>query len=358
MKKKAVAMLMAAMVMASMAPATTYASFDVEAQFEPNAEYERYTVFEFTLEALSTDIIVTLCARGENEYEILTNFYGDDQDWVGTYDGTAVTTISDKTGFMEGDAPAIIQAGIDADNWVAIGDAAPAEDAAADTAAKKPVDFGVEPEFEAKEGYPIFTVLEYTIESLSTDIVATVSANEEFTEFDIQCNFYGDDQDWEGTYDAAAETVETKADKTGFMEGDAPAIIKAAIEKDLWAWTADGTSIKEEPAADDAVADDAAAGDVTFDVEPEFDPNPDYEKYTVFEYTLEALSTDIIVTLCAKGENEYEILTNFYGDDQDWAGTYDGTAVTTTSDKTGFMEGDAPAIIQAGIDADNWAPIQ
>ena len=356
MKKRALAIVMAAMVTASMIPMTAFASFDVEPEFDPNPEYEKYTVFEYTLEALSTDIVVTLCAKGEDEYEILTNFYGDDQDWVGTYDGSAVTTTSDKTGFMEGDAPAIIQAGIDADNWVAIGEEGAADDAAAETAGE-PVDFGVEPEFEAKEGYPIFTVLEYTIEELSTDIIATVSANEEFTDFDIQCNFYGDDQDWEGTYDADAETVETKADKTGFMEGDAPAIIKAAIEKDLWAWSADGTSIKAAP-ADDAAADDAAAGDVTVDVEPEFDPNPDYDKYTVFEYTLEALSTDIVVTLCAKGEDEYEILTNFYGDDQDWVGTYDGSAVTTTSDKTGFMEGDAPAIIQAGIDADNWAPIQ
>lgn len=120
MKKRAVAILMAAFVMASMAPATTYAQFDVEAEFEPNAEYEKYTVIEYTIEALNTDIIATVCARGEDEYEILCNFYGDDQDWVGTYDGSAVTTTSDKTGFMEGDAGAIIQAAIDADNWAPI----------------------------------------------------------------------------------------------------------------------------------------------------------------------------------------------------------------------------------------------
>jgi hypothetical protein len=65
-------------------------------------------------------------------------------------------------------------------------------------------------------------------------MICTVSADADLKKFDIQCNFFGDDQDWAGEYDAAAKTVTTTSDKTGFMEGDAPKIIEKAIEQNIW----------------------------------------------------------------------------------------------------------------------------
>ncbi|MCF0134682.1 MAG: hypothetical protein HUJ72_12515 [Blautia sp.] len=362
MKKLSTVLLstVAVVGMAVSANAATAADLPVEPQFDPAADCEQYTVVEYTIEDLNADLVCTVCKTGEDTYQILTNFYGDDQDWKGTYDGSAVTTESDKTGFMEGDAPAIIQKAIDQDLWVAMGEEA---EAPADEAAEAPageaekVVWETEPQFAPNPDFEVYTVVEYTIEDLNADLVCTVCKKGEDT-YDILTNFYGDDQDWIGTFDG--EAVITETDKTGFMEGDAPAIIKLAEENTVWANVADDTVVggaaEEAPAAD--AAEEAPAADAAaFPTEPQFDPNPDYETYTVVEYTIEDLNADLVCTVCKKGENEYEILTNFYGDDQDWAGTYDGSAVTTTSDKTGFMEGDAPAIIQKAIDQDIWAPI-
>jgi ABC-type glycerol-3-phosphate transport system substrate-binding protein len=102
-----------------------------------------------------------------------------------------------------------------------------------------------------------------------------------------------------------------------------------------------------------------AAEDVTFDVEPEYEPNADYDKYTVFEYTIESAGATFPVTLSANNaEDSFEIHCNFYGDEQLVTVEKSGDEFTVTFDKTSFMTGDAPAICQAGIDAANWAAIQ
>jgi hypothetical protein len=103
-----------------------------------------------------------------------------------------------------------------------------------------------------------------------------------------------------------------------------------------------------------------AAEDVTFDVEPEYEPTADgYDKYTVFQYYIESASADIIVTMSAtSAEDAFELHFNFYGDEQVVDVTKSGDEYEVTFDKTGFISGDAPDICQAGIDAANWATIQ
>ena len=100
-----------------------------------------------------------------------------------------------------------------------------------------------EPEFDpiAEEPYKIYTVVEYTIEAIQADLVCTVSANEEKTEFWMECNFYGDDQAIHAVLKEGADlendlenAFELDQDKTGFMKGDAPAIFKVALEQDIW----------------------------------------------------------------------------------------------------------------------------
>ena len=72
----------------------------------------------------------------------------------------------------------------------------------------------------------------YTLEDIQADLVCTVSAKEDNSEFYLECNFYGDDQMTKTTYDGKEFKVEE--DKTGFMGGDTPAILEKAIEQNIW----------------------------------------------------------------------------------------------------------------------------
>ena len=87
-------------------------------------------------------------------------------------------------------------------------------------------------EFDPNEEYDMYTIVEYTIEDIQADLVCTVSAKADFSEFYQECNFYGDDQMTRTTWDG--ETYEVLEDKTGFMAGDTPAILDIAREQNLW----------------------------------------------------------------------------------------------------------------------------
>ena len=77
--------------------------------------------------------------------------------------------------------------------------------------------------------------MEYTIEDIQADLVCTVSANAEFTEFYLECNFYGDDQMTHSVVNADSDTgYEILEDATGFMAGDTPAILDKAVEQAIW----------------------------------------------------------------------------------------------------------------------------
>jgi hypothetical protein len=103
----------------------------------------------------------------------------------------------------------------------------------------------------------------------------------------------------------------------------------------------------------------AAAENVTFDVEAEYEPNSSYDKYTVFEYTIESAGATFPVTLSASNaEDKFEIHCNFYGDEQLVTVEKNGSEFEVKDDKTGFMKTDAPSICQMGIDNANWAVIK
>lgn len=87
-------------------------------------------------------------------------------------------------------------------------------------------------EFDPNAEYDMYTVVEYTIEDIQADLVCTVSAKEDFSEFYLECNFYGDDQMTRTTWDG--EKYEIVEDKTGFMKGDTPTILDLAKEQNLW----------------------------------------------------------------------------------------------------------------------------
>ena len=103
-----------------------------------------------------------------------------------------------------------------------------------------------EPEFDPNPDYTEYTVVEYTIEEIQADLVCTVSRKvlEDGTvEYYQECTFYGDDQMTRTIYkggDKAIEEIDDEADfevledKTGFMKKDTPAILKVAMEQNIW----------------------------------------------------------------------------------------------------------------------------
>ena len=204
------------------------------------------------------------------------------------------------------------------------------------------------PEFEPNKDYDKYTVVEYTIEDIQADLVCTVSAKEDNSEFYMECNFYGDDQMVKATYDGKEFTV--AEDKTGFMGGDTPAILQKAIDQDLWVY-GDGSAA--------APADGELATADALPTEAQFEPNKDYDKYTVVEYTLEDIQADLVCTVSAKEDNsEFYLECNFYGDDQMTKTTYDGKEFKVEEDKTGFMGGDTPAILEKAIEQNIWVAIE
>ena len=88
-------------------------------------------------------------------------------------------------------------------------------------------------DFAPNDEYDVWTLVEYEIVDIGAEFVCTVSANEDFTEFYLECNFYGDDQMTKTTYDG--ETFEVVEDLTGFMGGDTPKVLEMALEANLWA---------------------------------------------------------------------------------------------------------------------------
>ena len=98
--------------------------------------------------------------------------------------------------------------------------------------------------------------------------------------------------------------------------------------------------------------------------EYEFDPNPDYDEYTVVEYTIEDIQADLVCTISRKADNsEFYLECNFYGDDQMTRTTWNGEnweegSYEVLEDKTGFMAGDTPAILQIALEQDIWLPIE
>ena len=250
MKKKVLALVLAAAMASSMATSVsvfaeaataTVADLPAEAQFEPNADYDEYTVVEYTIEDIQADLVCTVSTNKDHtEFYLECNFYGDDQMTKTTYDGKEYTVEEDKTGFMKGDTPAILEKAIEQDLWVyfdngadaAADDAEATDDAATDGAAATAADLPAEAQFEPNKDYDEYTVVEYTIEDIQADLVCTVSTNKDHTEFYLECNFYGDDQMTKTTYDGKEYTVEE--DKTGFMKGDTPAILDKALEQNIW----------------------------------------------------------------------------------------------------------------------------
>ena len=98
-------------------------------------------------------------------------------------------------------------------------------------ATNESADFGdLTAEYDPTAGYDVYTLVDYTIEDIDAQFVATVSAKADGTEYEVHCLFYGDEQiavvDGDGN---------VTSDKTGFMSTDAPIIVENAKAQNNWA---------------------------------------------------------------------------------------------------------------------------
>ena len=217
------------------------------------------------------------------------------------------------------------------------------EENAADAEAEK-IDFGVEPEFEPNEDYDKYTVIEYTIEALNADIIATISAKEDNSEFEILCNFFGEDQMAVVTYDG--ETFECIEDKTGFLNGDAPDILKTALEKDLWAPLGEAAGAEGEAASFDLSALD-------------YQPKEGYDYFTVTDFDIDSLGQTLEIVVSKKeGDKEYNLQMSFFGGDADVDVTIDDNGNYTVTNDGGFFQTEGPLVVEQVEEEDNWAPIE
>ena len=220
--KKFLAVLMTLALVLSLgtfAFAATEADLSTEAEFDPNEDYDKYTVVEYTIEDIQADLVCTVSAKADDsEFYLECNFYGDDQMTRTTWDGEKYEVLDDLTGFMKGDTPAVLDIAREQDLWVPI--------------MKTEEALPTEAEFDPNEDYDMYTVVEYTIEDIQADLVCTVSAKADFSEFYLECNFYGDDQMTRTTWDG--ENYEVLEDLTGFMKGDTPAVLDIAREQWIW----------------------------------------------------------------------------------------------------------------------------
>ena len=95
-------------------------------------------------------------------------------------------------------------------------------------------------------------------------------------------------------------------------------------------------------------------GDLTID-DAEYDPNPDYDMWTVIEYYIEGADATVIITCSAMEDfSELNLEYSFYGDDQQVICDAEGNV---SFDKTGFMGNDTPDMVAYIIENAVWADI-
>ena len=92
--------------------------------------------------------------------------------------------------------------------------------------------------------------------------------------------------------------------------------------------------------------------------EIDYEPNPDYDKYTVVYWYLEDISADMFTMVSAKeDDSEFYMEVFWFGVDDLAVATYDGENFEVTTDQSGFMTNLVPDIMALAFEQDMWKPI-
>ena len=112
----------------------------------------------------------------------------------------------------------------------------------------------------------------------------------------------------------------------------------------------------EESANTGATETETAAQTEPEELVAEFEPNTEYDKYTLVYYIVEDIDARFTATVSAMDDgSEYEVRCSVDGEEQTVTLDKD---LQITEDKTGNMSYDAPIIVQKAIDADNWTKVE
>lgn len=84
-------------------------------------------------------------------------------------------------------------------------------------------------EFAPNEQYDKYTLIDYTVEDIAAQFVATVSAKEDGSEYEVHCNLDGEEE-----LVVLDKDLNIVSDKNDAMSYDAPIIVKMAIDADNW----------------------------------------------------------------------------------------------------------------------------
>ncbi len=107
-----------------------------------------------------------------------------------------------------------------------------------------------------------------------------------------------------------------------------------------------------------ASEEDKAAAQAALDalgLTGDFEPNTEYDYYTLVDYTIESANAQFVATVCKTSDNKkYEVHCLFYGDEQ--LVVIENGEITM--DKTGFMETDSPLIVEKAEKQAVWVPIK
>lgn len=91
----------------------------------------------------------------------------------------------------------------------------------------------------------------------------------------------------------------------------------------------------------------------------DYDPNPDYDKYTVVYYYLEDISADMFSMVSAKeDDSEFYIEVFWYGVDDQGLVKVNGEEFEIVEDKSGFMKTVAEGIVKLALEQNYWKPIE
>ena len=147
----------------------------------------------------------------------------------------------------------------------------------------------------------------------------------------------------------AAGSEQTQEEAAAPSEAQVTETEKPAAETENQAGT-------EEPANAGATVTEAAAPTEPEELVAEFDPNTEYDKYTLVYYIVEDIDARFTATVSAMDDSsQYEVHCNIDGEEQ--VVTLDKD-LKIISDQTGNMSYDAPLIVQKAIDANDWTKVE
>ena len=96
--------------------------FDIsKLDYQPKADYDKFTVTDFEMESLGQDLEIVVSAMDdEKSFNLQMFFFGGDADVNVTVDDDGNYEVTNDGGFFQTEGPLVVQQVLEEDNWQAI----------------------------------------------------------------------------------------------------------------------------------------------------------------------------------------------------------------------------------------------